>query len=207
MNENFFQLPEEKQIRIINAGLEVFSKNEYKKASTEEIAMKAGISKGLLFHYFHNKKSFYMYLLEYSINLMKDQFADREYTHITDFFELLTYSGKIKVGIIEKTPYIMEFIIRAYCSQNESVSEDLQERLKQEYATVFSTYFKHIEFQRFKDGVDPMDIYNMLVWMADGYVHDIQRRGITLKVKEYMDEFEKWKNMFKQIAYKEEYLK
>ena len=61
MNEMFFRLPEEKQQRIINAGIEVFSNHEYKRASTDEIARKAGISKGLLFHYFHNKKSFYLY--------------------------------------------------------------------------------------------------------------------------------------------------
>ncbi|WP_432764423.1 TetR/AcrR family transcriptional regulator [Hungatella hathewayi] len=56
MNEQFYDLPQEKQMRIINAGLEVFSKNDYKHAVTDEIARKAGISKGLLFYYFHNKK-------------------------------------------------------------------------------------------------------------------------------------------------------
>lgn len=56
MNEQFFHLPEEKQQAIINASLEVFATHEYKKASTDDIAAKAGISKGLLFYYFHNKK-------------------------------------------------------------------------------------------------------------------------------------------------------
>ena len=56
MNEKFFALPEEKRQRIINAAMEVFGKNEYKRASTDLIAVKAGISKGLLFYYFHNKK-------------------------------------------------------------------------------------------------------------------------------------------------------
>ncbi len=32
MNEKFFQLPKEKQERIINAGFYVFSKNSYKKS-------------------------------------------------------------------------------------------------------------------------------------------------------------------------------
>ena len=31
MNEQFYELPQEKQLRIINAGLEVFSKNDYKE--------------------------------------------------------------------------------------------------------------------------------------------------------------------------------
>lgn len=63
MNQQFFALPEEKRLRIIKAGFQVFAQNEYKRASTELIARKAGISKGLLFYYFHNKKSFFMFRL------------------------------------------------------------------------------------------------------------------------------------------------
>lgn len=62
MNDKFYLLEEEKQLKIINAAMEVFGKNEYKKASTDLIAAKAGISKGLLFYYFHNKKELYMFI-------------------------------------------------------------------------------------------------------------------------------------------------
>ena len=62
MNDKFFSLPEEKQQRIINAGYHVFSKNSYKKSPVGEIALTAGISKSLLFHYFHNKKELYLFL-------------------------------------------------------------------------------------------------------------------------------------------------
>ena len=56
MNEKFYELPEEKQLSVLNAAMEVFAEYEYKKASTDLIAAKAGVSKGLLFYYFHNKK-------------------------------------------------------------------------------------------------------------------------------------------------------
>jgi TetR/AcrR family transcriptional regulator len=35
MNEKFYSLPEEKQLKIINAAMEVFGQNEYKRASTD----------------------------------------------------------------------------------------------------------------------------------------------------------------------------
>ena len=47
MNEKFFNLPIEKQERIINAGYRVFSQNSYKKSPMSEIADAAGISKSL----------------------------------------------------------------------------------------------------------------------------------------------------------------
>lgn len=55
MNERFFSLPSEKQQAIINAGYRVFSQNSYKHSPMSEIVEAAGISKSLLFHYFHNK--------------------------------------------------------------------------------------------------------------------------------------------------------
>ena len=65
MNEKFFTLSPEKQARITNAAPEVFARNDYKHASTDDIAAKAGISKGLLFYYFRNKQSLYLYLYDY----------------------------------------------------------------------------------------------------------------------------------------------
>ena len=62
MNERFFSLSKEKQQAIINAGYRVFSQNSYKNSPMSEIAEAAGISKSLLFHYFHNKKELYMFL-------------------------------------------------------------------------------------------------------------------------------------------------
>ena len=62
VNEKFFSLPEEKQQAILNAGYRVFSRNTYKNSPMSEIAEAAGISKSLLFHYFHNKKELYLFL-------------------------------------------------------------------------------------------------------------------------------------------------
>ncbi len=56
MNIKFFNLPIDKQQKILNAAYKVFSENNYKKASMSEIANEGGISKSLLFHYFTNKK-------------------------------------------------------------------------------------------------------------------------------------------------------
>ena len=52
---------------MINAALKVFAKNGYKHASTDDIVKEAGISKGLLFHYFVSKMGLYSFLLDYSV--------------------------------------------------------------------------------------------------------------------------------------------
>ena len=42
MNEKFFDLAREKQDRMINGAIEVFAKNGYKHASTDDHAKKQG---------------------------------------------------------------------------------------------------------------------------------------------------------------------
>lgn len=53
LNQKFFNLTKEKQKSIIDAGYRVFSENKYNKSPMSEIAVEAGISKSLLFHYFN----------------------------------------------------------------------------------------------------------------------------------------------------------
>ena len=52
MIEKFFDLSREKQDRMINGAIEVFAKNGYKHASTEDIVKPVDVSKGLWFHNF-----------------------------------------------------------------------------------------------------------------------------------------------------------
>ncbi len=70
MRENFFALEGEKRDRILAAALEVFGASGYRGGTTEEIAAKARISKGLLFHYFENKWGIFSFAYEYARRLL-----------------------------------------------------------------------------------------------------------------------------------------
>lgn len=49
----------EKREQIIRAAMKNFSKNGYRKTVMDEIVADAGVSKGLVFHYFESKKALY----------------------------------------------------------------------------------------------------------------------------------------------------
>ena len=72
MNEKFFSLPEDRQHVMLNAGFAVFSRNAYKKASMDDVAREAGVSKALLFHYFESKSGLYLYLHHYAMDYLVD---------------------------------------------------------------------------------------------------------------------------------------
>lgn len=206
MNEKFDSLPEEKKQSIINAAMEVFGKNDYTRASTDLIAAKAGISKGLLFYYFHNKKELYLYIYNRLIEVMKEYVLDQHYKEITDFFELLRYAATGKVSVLEKNPYILEFAMRAFYSEKEAVSEDLKVVNTTQEELLYHACFGHIDTSKFREDVEPFKVYKMLRWMGDGYIHDVQMSGAEFDLDAMLREFEEWMDMIQRLVYKEEYL-
>lgn len=206
MYDKFHSLAEEKQQRIINAGLEVFGQYDYQHASTDLIAAKAGISKGLLFYYFKNKKQFYLFLYNYLIEIMTNLVVDEGFLAITDFFELFRYAVLKKEYILKKNPHIMEFSMRAFYSNKEAVSENLQAMTNDYEQMAFQKYFARLDTFKFKEEAgDIFYIYKMLRWMADGYMHDLQMTGKPVDVETLAQEFDRWMKMIKKLVYKEEY--
>ncbi len=204
MNNKFFELSIEKQLRIINAGFEVFSQNDYKRASTDLIAQKADISKGLLFYYFHNKKEFYLFLYDYAFKQIQAQVLTEHYDEIDDFFELCKYAGKRKYEILVKSPFLFDFVIRAFYSQKEDVSDELNQNVSEATSNLFANYFGNVDLSRFRDDIDPEEIYQMMLWMTDGYMHEQQRAKIPLNMDDVMTKYERWSTLLKRIAYKED---
>ncbi len=205
MNEKFFELPEEKQQKIINAGFEVFSKSEYKNASTEDIAVKAGISKGLLFYYFHDKKTLYLFLYDYAEKLLTESVIDAHFSEITDVFEMFEYAAVRKYAILQKSPYVMDFVMRAFYSQKEVVTDELNKRFEKKTAEIYATMFSNVDYSKFRDNVNPMEIMQILSWTAEGYLHEQQRQRKDTDLDDLMEKYRGWSVLFKKIAYKEEY--
>lgn len=205
MNEQFEYLPEDKQERILNAALEIFSKYDYKHASTEEIASKAGISKGMLFYYFHNKKSLYLYLYDYCEKMALQQVCDEAFYSLDDYFDIWEYSARKKAKIIEKNPYFMDFAVRAFYSAKEDVSEELQ-KTNTERTGQLLVYFKNADLSKFVEGTDIEELTHMLLWMTDGYMNEKRRSGLPIKSEELMNDFHRWINMFRSLVYKKEYM-
>ena len=52
--------PEARRAQLLEVGIEHFSERSYEDFSMEELASLAGVSKGLVFHYFPSKRDFYM---------------------------------------------------------------------------------------------------------------------------------------------------
>lgn len=62
---------DERKKQLLRVALDIFIEKGYYGTSTREIARQAGVSSGLLFHYFSNKESIYLELIKIGIQEMK----------------------------------------------------------------------------------------------------------------------------------------
>jgi len=202
MNEKFFKLPKEKQEQIINSALKIFSQSSYYQTSTIEISREAGISKGLLFFYFKNKKELYLFLYEYCVNLVLGEMKQNRDMEETDFFEILQNSQTLKCKLMKKYRYIYEFIVRVYKENDKEVIEDIVRVSEPLVNDNYKSFFERIDTNKFRDGVDIPLLFQSLQWCADGFMRSALSNNMS--IDEIDLEFTKVLKLYKQNFYREE---
>lgn len=205
MGKAFSSLTEDKQNAIINAGLQVFSKESYRNALTEDVARLAGISKGLLFYYFKNKKEFYVFLYDYGTNFIVEHMMDKSEMKTRDFFELLEASVRCKQEIYRNHPYLYPFIIRAYYEEQEDIKQSISMENMKRMAETEQNILAYLDFSKFKEHIDPMKIYQLIAWACEGYMKECMAKGMQ-SVDEIGNQFMEYFTLLKLGFYKEEYL-
>lgn len=110
MNEKFFDLAREKQDRMINGAVEVFARNGYKHASTDDMVKAAGISKGLWFHYFGSKEGIYVFVYDYCVKYMLLELSTIVDENEKDFFERMKQIAMVKTKVGRSYPYLTIFL-------------------------------------------------------------------------------------------------
>jgi len=180
MFSKFLNLPQEKQERILDAAIKEFAQNGFDKASTNEIIKEAGISKGLLFHYFKNKKTLYLYLYDYSMDLFMKDFYNKINMDETDVFIKLQECLVIKSELIMKYPELLVFIEVAYKETQNEVKSDLQLINESLIVSSYAQIFGNIDKSKFKDGLDIEKCINIIIWTIDGFRADAMKKDKLL---------------------------
>ncbi|MBQ6414676.1 MAG: TetR/AcrR family transcriptional regulator [Butyrivibrio sp.] len=167
MNEKFFELKKEKQDRMINAALLVFSRYGYYHASTDEIVKVAGISKGLLFHYFGSKIGLYSFLYDYATRFVTLELAQNVDKGETEYFELYKQIVSAKAASMGQYPYIYLFLKRA---EDETYAEALSEIMerREKYQRIMEALRERADITVFPPEINYNKVWSMLDYTVDG---------------------------------------
>ena len=123
MNSKFFDVKKSKQDAIINAALKTFALKGYKDASTDVIVKEAGISKGLLFHYFTSKQGLYDFICDYSTKYMILELTRAVKKSEKDCFEIMSAITSARVRVMKNYPFMHQFLLSI---KNEEDPEALE---------------------------------------------------------------------------------
>lgn len=204
LEEIFKNIDPDKRDRIINSALEEFSTYGFDKSSTNNIVKNAGISKGLLYHYFTSKKRLYECLKIFSVETMINAVIDQLDWQESDLFARIKQIVLIKLQIFIKYPHLIPFSKLLY--QKKSIDE-IKKLIENYTPDLYSqVYQRNIDFTLFKDNIDIQKAIKMTQWtmeklgeewMADSLsLNDaVDYEGMTGEIDEYL-------KMLKEAFYK-----
>ncbi|ANB60178.1 bacterial regulatory s, tetR family protein [Anoxybacillus amylolyticus] len=184
MYSSFEKQPEEKKQTIIRVAMEEFMKNGYDRASTDVITSRAGISKGLLFHYFKNKKNLYLYVVTYAKNLLAEKVMEAlQSVSATDFFTRVKEIALAKQRVLAQYPYEAKLAVSAMLTPPAAVKKEMEELLKQHYETYEEAFMlEHIFLkqliptEKLRDDVSADTVLEMTMAIVDHVSQKYQKR-------------------------------
>lgn len=194
----------EKRNRIINSAMKEFSLNSFEKASTNVIVEEAGISKGILFHYFGNKATLYKYLEYFAINVITKSITSQINWDQSDIFLRLKEISMIKFNVFQQYPYMAEFSLKVF---NNKTSQEIMASNPDFPLEMYSQIYSYnIDFSLFKEGVDIKRAIDVVRWtiekFGDQFRSEIESGHRKYDYKEIEAEIYVYIDMLKAAFYK-----
>jgi Transcriptional regulator len=203
----FMTMEEEKRERIINAALKEFSKG-YAVANIDVIVKEAGISKGLIFHYFGTKRGLFLFLLKYTLEIVNTEYT-KGVSESRDFLENIRVVSKLKIDLSFRYPLVFKFLMKAYSSIKEVFPEGLPGDLANSSHTVTQQIFQRSNNDKmlFKEDIDSEKAQNIILWTMNGLTDSALRYGDDIDAyKAHYDdmikEFEEYLQILRKILYR-----
>ena len=182
--DKFLALTEEKRTAILNAALQCFGKFGYEKASINDIAVAAHISKASVFQYFGSKK-------------LNSQ---------TDLFDRILASSRMEMESFQNQPFILQFITSVWEETSPEVADALVILTEEVCKFRNDMVLREDDALKFKNPEDAQPVFQMLLLMAEGYAARY-RGAAAFDFQAVMENFEENIAILRKNFYKEEYQK
>ena len=153
---------------LITAAISEFAANGYLAASTNRIVEAADVSKGLLFHYFGDKKGLYLKAVQTCIAEVMRRFDERVGPTSPDLFERLRQYTLTKWSLIEEQPSTFAFLQEAMTDPPAELRDALLASTAEITASTYQRLFQDIDTSAFRPGVTVEQAMLLLSWTFDG---------------------------------------
>ncbi len=177
--QKFFDTNVAKQDNIISAAIKEFALYGYNDASTNRIVADAGISKGILFHYFGSKQNLFEFIAEYCSLILIGDYYDKLNKAQNDFFVLLEDMLDLRFRLTEVYPYVFLF----YDRMKNDGGEQSTEFLKGLAGYTYEELFKRCTRSYFNSAQDYDTILQNTEWVVEGFIKSVETKQQVEKKK------------------------
>ncbi len=183
-----------------------FAKQGYKNASTDNIVKEAAISKGALFHYFKNKKGLFLFLYDYSLEIIKNEILLKINYEEKDIFKRRRDAILQKLEVLKIHPELYEFLGTAYLDDSPEIKMEIASRNEKLMVFGKAKLYDGIDTSRFRPGLDIGRALEIITWADEGFTKKVtvQIRNIPLDQINY-DEMLKELDIYMEILKKSFY--
>lgn len=204
--EKFTNLEKERKDAIINSALTEFATKGYKEASTINIAKNSGISKSLMFHYVNSKKDLFLYLYDYTLKIILNDFFGSINLNEKDMLERCRQIAFVKIELLYKYPQLFDFIQVAIYTDFEDVKAELDKKGKDTRIVTFEKLFENVDDSKFKNEIDIEKAKELIIWSLNGIADKLQSKvkGLSWDKMDFdglIAECDSYFNILKQVFY------
>lgn len=191
LSGNFEELPAERRQQLLSACIHEFAQHGYRGASTDRMAKAAGVSKGLLFYHFKNKKNLYLYIVNYAANTMIEKLSNLRSEIKGDFFDKLVQTGFLKLRLGWEEPELYKIIFESYTQTPADIKEELRQQYDATFADTRQHYYRELDPALLKEGVDPKMAVDVLMLLMEGMYYRKLPQFQQMSAEEVLKEVEK----------------
>ncbi|MDP4127414.1 MAG: TetR/AcrR family transcriptional regulator [Bacillota bacterium] len=200
MYSNFENLSEDKKRTILEACIHEFAEKGYENSSTNTIVKEAGISKGILFHYFKNKKGLFLYVVDYCIRTIVEEYNKYPLVETGDIFQRLSELSVIKLKLTHANLEMSKMLMGAIGNSPEDIRSEVESRYSELSSEYMPAIFQKVDYSKFRSGVNPLKAIEILMLfleaLGDKYIKNYQGKEqdllqnydkLTEEYNEYME--------------------
>ena len=134
--------------------------------------------------------------------MISDQVTSILSEQTDDFFEMIEIMTRQKCIVLESMPYIFSFMIASVNTVDETIREALSEFLNEDQSIMTQDWMSHVDFSKFKEGIRPEELLEMLGLLLEGYLQQQLKNGLPINLEQIMEKHRIWADLLREASYK-----
>ena len=168
---------EQRRAATINAACEVFARFGYQKASMQDIALAAGVSKSVLFKYFGTKELLYRAVFRMAADGINtaDSEARANIDATQSVFDTMRRTVDARMRLFAHSPWVYAFSYAAAFDADPFVHALVQE----EYARREIGKVREGAYAGIRRDISAEDAQKLILWVSQGFLDEKRNTGMT----------------------------